>query len=211
MRQATVLTFVLLASGSLVAACGGGAATVTSTKPLQTPVAAQATSTETVGSATAVATATGSVTTPASPGSQTGHGGTVAPRTASAPAYVHEPSPTGELGSAVAEVQAAGYTPDDDAEYHSSQTLRVLVGTHAISSKTSNQRAFFFIGSRYVGTDAREPSGHVSVVSQGETEVTLAYTLYRDGTPSGSADVTFRLDNGFLIAVQQIPPVSSRL
>jgi hypothetical protein len=84
------------------------------------------------------------------------------------------------------------------------------VGTHPTSATASNQRAFFFIGSRYIGTDAREPSAKVSVVKQGETEVTLAYTLYRGGSPTGTADVTFQLDNGFLVPAEMIPPASER-
>ena len=52
------------------------------------------------------------------------------------------------------------------------------------------------------------------VVSQGDTEVTLAYPLYRGGDPlscpsGGQATVRFQLNNGKLVALGQIPPVNS--
>ncbi len=76
------------------------------------------------------------------------------------------------------------------------------------------QQAFFFVDGRYIGTDAKEPSASVKVVSQSDTEVTLAYPLYRHSDPlccpgGGQATVHFVLDNGRLQALDPIPPASS--
>jgi hypothetical protein len=111
-------------------------------------------------------------------------------------------------------VRERGYTPNDTAEYHSDQTLRVLVGTRTGSGDGYGQQAFFFVDGRYLGTDAKEPSAKVRVVGQGDTEVTLAYPLYRRGDPlsspsGGEARVTFQLNNGKLVPLGKIPPASS--
>ena len=66
----------------------------------------------------------------------------------------------------------------------------------------------------YIGTDAKVPSATVSVVSQGETEVTLAYALYRSGDPlqpgGGQANVTFQLNNGKLRPARPDPAGAAR-
>ncbi len=70
------------------------------------------------------------------------------------------------------------------------------MGTRTGSGDGYGQQAFFFVGGRYLGTDAKEPSATVKVVSQSDTEVTLAYPLYRKGDPlccpgGGQASVRF--------------------
>ena len=111
-------------------------------------------------------------------------------------------------------LKARGYTPAETSQYHPSQTLRVLVGTRAGSSDGYDQQAFFFVGGRYIGTDTKEPSASVKVLSQSDTEVTLGYPLYRSGDPlaspsGGQATVHFQLNNGKLVALNPIPPASS--
>jgi hypothetical protein len=111
-------------------------------------------------------------------------------------------------------VRSLGYTPVDASNYHPSQTLRVLVGRLAGNAEIRPQRAFFFVDGRYIGNDAKEASGMLSVASQGDTEVTLAYSLYRPGDSlccpgAGQAHVRFQLNNGKLVALDSIPPVSS--
>jgi hypothetical protein len=89
--------------------------------------------------------------------------------------------------------------------------LRVLIGTRTGSSAGNGQQAFFFIGGRYIGTDSKQPSAQIHVVSQGETEVTLAYTLSSSGgAGTEQADVRFQLDNGQLTPLDPIPPASKR-
>jgi hypothetical protein len=93
--------------------------------------------------------------------------------------------------------------------------LRVLVGTRTGSADGYGQQAFFFVDGRYLGTDTKEASATVKVVSQGDTEVTVSYPLYRKGDPlsspsGGEARVTFQLNNGKLTPLGTIPPASSR-
>jgi len=107
-----------------------------------------------------------------------------------------------------------GFTPQDTSEYHPSQTLRVLIGTRTGSADGHGQQAFFFVNGRYIGTDSSQPSATLRVVSQADTEVTLAYPLYRKGDPGccpsgGQTTVRFQLNNGKLAPLQTIPPATS--
>ncbi len=111
-------------------------------------------------------------------------------------------------------MRAHGYTPNDTSDYHSDQTLRVLVGTRTGSADGYGQQAFFFVDGRYIGTDTKDPSATVKVVSQTDTEVTLGYPLYRKSDPlsspsGGEAHVTFQLNNGKLVPLGKIPPADS--
>jgi hypothetical protein len=212
---ATPTAILLAASGALLAGCGAGTRVVTSTKP-PAPLTSAATSSaaDSGGAVTSAASASGQAGAD-SGGTPAGTPAQVETRTQSAPAYVHEESAAGELGKAVATVKAQGYTPYSTSEYHPNQTLRVLVGTRSGSGDGYDQHAFFFVGGRYLGTDTSAPSAAVHVISQGDTEVTLAYAIYRAGNPlccpaGGEAHVTFQLNNGTLAPVQAIPPTSER-
>jgi hypothetical protein len=139
-------------------------------------------------------------------------------RTAPEPAFTETSSSSASssegLTAALATMRAQGYTTSNTSVYHPNQTLRVLIGTRSGSTDGYGQQAFFFVNGRYIGTDSKVPSATVSVVSQGETEVTLAYPLYRSGDPLGSpsggqAKVTFQLNNGKLVPLGPIPPASS--
>jgi hypothetical protein len=168
---------------------------------------------------TGTTTATTPTSTATAPAQTTTAGGAAAPsatRTASEPAIAQPQahSETEGLGEAVATLEARGYTPNETSQYHSNQTLRVLVGTRTGSSDGYDQQAFFFVNGRYIGTDAKEPSATVRVVSQSDTEVTLAYPLYRPGDPlanpsGGQATVRFQLDDGKLTPLDPIPPANS--
>ena len=193
-----------------IAGCGGATKTVSvSSAPAPTP-----TSATTSGAAT---TSTGAgATTTAPTTSTTASTSASNTRTESAPAFTH---PTGAAGAtaaaAAAAVRAHGYTPNDTSQYHPGQTLGVLVGTHTGSGDGYGQQAFFFVDGRYIGTDSSQPSATLRVVGQSDTQVTLAYPLYRPHDalccPSGGeARVTFALDNGRLTPQQPIPPSSSQ-
>jgi hypothetical protein len=135
-------------------------------------------------------------------------------RTATAPAFTKETSGGESLNQAVAVVKAHGYTPDDTASFHPNQTLQVLVATRTGSADGYAQQAFFFVDGRYLGTDTSTPSAGIKLVSQGDTEATLAYRLYRPGDPlccarGGEATVRFQLNNGRLIPLDPIPPANS--
>ncbi|HMD56403.1 MAG TPA: LppP/LprE family lipoprotein [Solirubrobacteraceae bacterium] len=199
-----------LASTALLAACGSQTDTVSATNTV--PAAQAATATQT---STAATTPASTAATPATRSS--GSGGTPAEttRTASEPAFTEHESHSEGAAGAAAVVRAHGYTPSDTSEYHSNQTLRVLIGTRTGSGDGYGQQAFFFVDGRYIGTDTKEPSASVKVVSQGDTEVTLAYPLYRSNDPlccpgGGQATVHFQLNNGRLSPLEAIPPASSK-
>ncbi len=212
------------AGGALLGGCGGATRTVTvSGAGAPTPSAggqsAARTSTTATTTSTAGAPAGQSSTgggTPATPGATAQATSTT--RTAPAPAFTKTETQSAEANAnaqaeaAAVTVTAHGYTPTDITEYHPSQTLRVLIGTR--TGSTYAQRAFFFLDNHYLGTDAGQPSASIHVVSQSDTEVTLAYALYRAHDslccPSGGqAVVHFQLNDGQLVPLGQIPPVSS--
>lgn len=205
----------LAACGAVLGGCGSsqtktvsvaGAPTVTSNS---TPTSTAAQSTPT--------TTTAPTTTTTTTGPTGTAGGTAAPgptHTAPEPEFTQQESHAEGASEAAAVVKARGYTPAEASQYHPNQTLRVLVGTRAGSSEGYDQQAFFFVGGRYIGTDTKEPSASVKVLSQSDTEVTLGYPLYRSGDPlaspsGGQATVHFQLNNGKLVALNPIPPASS--
>jgi len=191
----------------LLAGCGGSTKTVSISSA---PPAPTTSSTASTPAATTQATTTPATTTTTAPGS------TSTTRTAPEPSFAEEGEGGAEEGSlqaAVATVKAHGYTPVDTSEYHSGQTLRVLVATRTGSGDGYGQQAFFFLDGHYLGTDTKEPSAKLKVVSQGDTEVAIAYPLYRRNDPlccpgGGQRVVHFALDNGKLQALDPIPPAS---
>ncbi len=204
-------------SGALLGGCGGGTKTVS--------VSEAASPTTTAGSATTASTPTHATTTTTTPAPATG-GGQAArqsgstTRTAPAPAFTETGTQSGAAASgaqataAAAVVTAHGYTPTDVSDYHPTQTLGVLVGARTGSADGYAQRAFFFLDGHYLGTDSSQASASVHVVSQSDTEVALAYALYRAHDPlccpsGGQAVVHFQLNNGTLVPLQPLPPVSS--
>lgn len=209
---------ILWASGvTLLGGCGSSTKTVSVTTPAISPTTAavQPTTAATTPSPSA------SVPTSTTPAPTSTSGGAPAP--ASAPTTTHtapEPEFTQQeagsegVGAAAAIVRAKGYTPNNTADYHADQTLRVLIGTRNRSAGAYDEQAFFFVNGRYIGTDAAQPSATLSIVSQSDTEITLAYPRYRTSDPvccpsGGEARVRFQLNNGKLQALDPIPPASS--
>lgn len=203
------LTAALLALALLCAtlsACGSGTTTVTvrGAAP-DTSSTSTHTSTTSTTAAAPPATTTQSTASSATAPSET--------HTAPEPAFA-EGQDKGTPETAAAEVlKAHGYVPVDASQYQPKQTLAVLIGRRSESS-TYGEQAFFFLDGRYIGTDTKEASASVQLVSQSETEVTLAYPLYRPSDPlnapsGGSAVVHFQLDDGKLQAAGQIPPARS--
>jgi len=204
-RTAVALAAAASAS-ALAAGCGSNTKTVSvGEAPPQTPASTAARSTSSSGTA------------PAAPAPAQGTGGSSAPtktRTAPEPAFAQPQAGAEGVQAAAAVVRSHGFTPQGTADYHPGQTLRVLLGTRTGSGDGYGQQAFFFVNGRYIGTDTRDPSAKLRVVSQGDTEVTLAYPLYRARDPlccpsGGQARVTFQLNNGKLAPLDPIPPVSS--
>jgi hypothetical protein len=195
---------VLLASAAaLLAACGGSTKTVTVSSAPLTPTSSTATP-STTQSTQSTPTQTSSTSTT----------NTSSTRSAPEPAFTQGEAKAEGTSGAAAVVRAHGYTPNDTSQYHSDQTLRVLVGTRTGSADGYAQQAFFFVSGHYLGTDTKLPSATIKVIGQADTEVTLGYALYRKGdalvNPSGGeAHVTFQLNNGKLVALQKIPPAAS--
>jgi hypothetical protein len=190
---------------ALLAACGSSTKTVTKAgaPPLTQPTTtATAPSTAKTTSTATTPTQTTSTQTPTTT------------RAAPEPAFTQHESKAEGVGAATSVVRERGFTPNDPSQYHSDQALRVLVGTRTGSGDGYGQQAFFFVNGRYIGTDAKEPSATLKVLSQGDTEVTLGYPLYRKGDPlsspsGGEAHVTFQLNNGKLVPAGTIPSASS--
>jgi hypothetical protein len=203
-RRRILLTGV---AASLIAlsGCGSGGTKTVSVSGAGTS-GATAQSTTTTGTTKSSPKTSTSTTTP---------GGAEATRTSAAPAFTKEAASAEGLSGALAVVKAHGFTANDTSDYHQGQTLRVLVATRTGSGDGYAQQAFFFVGGRYIGTDTSQPSASVKVVGQGDTEVTLAYPLYRPHDPlccpgAGRATVRFQLNNGRLVPLGNIPPASSQ-
>ncbi len=195
---------LLASAAALLAACGGGTKTVTVSSAPLTPTSSTATP----------STTQSTQTTPTQTSSTSTSTGTTTTRSAPEPAFTQSEAKAEGTSGAAAIVRARGYTPNETSQYHSDQTLRVLVGTRTGSADGYAQQAFFFVSGHYLGTDTKLPSATVKVISQADTEVTLGYALYREGdalvNPSGGeAHVTFQLNNGKLVALQKIPPAAS--
>lgn len=190
-----------------LAGCGSGA---TKTVSVSGAIASgTATKSTTAQSTMPSPSSSKTTTTPA-----TTAGGVEASRTTTAPAFTKEAANGGGLEGAIAVVKAHGFTANAMSDYHPDQTLRVLTATRTGSGDGYSQEAFFFVGNRYIGTDTSQPSASVKVVSQGDTEVTLAYPLYRPHDPlccpgAGQATVRFQLNNGRLVPLGTIPPAGS--
>jgi LppP/LprE lipoprotein len=200
------------AAGTLaLSGCGSGATktvSVSSAAPSGTTTQRTATARTTPSPPT--------TTTPKSAGSSITGGGSGEPtRTNTAPAFTKQTTGAEGLGAALAAVKAHGFTAGDTSNYHPQQTLRVLVGTRTGSGDGYGQQAFFFLDGRYLGTDTSQPSASVKVVGQSDTEVTLAYPLYKPHDPlccasAGQATVHFQLNNGRLVPLNPIPPANSQ-
>jgi hypothetical protein len=202
-----------LGGGALLGGCGSATKTV-SVAETTTPSQPATTSTHSATTTTTARTTTTTSTTPPPTSTAGGTAGPTSTRSAPEPAFTESTSHAEGLGEAVALLAARGYAPRNTSDYHSGQTLRVLIGSRAGSTDGYGQQAFFFVDGHYIGTDAKEPSATVKVVSQSDTEVVLSYPLYRKSDPlsspsGGSATVRFQLNNGKLTPLDTIPPASS--
>ena len=212
-RKLTATLTALLLGCSAGAILGGCGSSETKTVTVASSPA------ETQSTQTQATTATTPPTTTATTTTSTTNtaGGTAAPtntRTQTAPAFMHEETKSEGLSQAESVLQSRGYTASETSQYHPNQALRVLIGTKSGSGDGYGQQAFFFINGRYIGTDTKEPSATVKVLSQNDTEVTLAYPLYRPGDPlaspsGGQATVHFQLNDGKLTPLGTIPPANS--
>ena len=215
MRRRHLGALAALATGGLLGGLLGGCGSQTKTVSVAEGPPPSATSATSSNASTSASTATATTTTTPAPTSTAG--GAAAPsatRTAPEPAFAQQEAHGEGASAAAALVRARGYTPNETSQYHPDQTLRVLVGTRTGSGDGYGQQAFFFLGGHYIGTDTKEPSATIKLVSQNDTEVTLAYPLYRKNDPlanpsGGQAIVHFQLNNGKLTPLGTIPPANS--
>jgi hypothetical protein len=221
MRRGLLLVVTLVwgsAGGALLGGCGGSGTKTVSVSDSAPPASTSTGTNTAAGQPQANTTSTG--TTPKSPISTTPESpSSSSTRTSPEPAFAqhaggNSESPSQSTNAAAAVVRAHGYTPNATSDFHPSQTLGVMVATKTGSGDGYDQQAFFFVNGKYIGTDTAQPSASVKIVSQSETEVTLAYPLYRAHDPlccpgGGQAAVHFQLNDGKLTPVGQIPPASS--
>ncbi|HTA97681.1 MAG TPA: LppP/LprE family lipoprotein [Solirubrobacteraceae bacterium] len=204
---------LLPAMAAIVLAAGGCGSSGTKTVSVSSALPSEGATRRTSTTGTTKSSPT-TTTPPSTTTSTNGTGGVETTRTGSAPAFTKESTGGEGIGAAVALVKAHGYTAGETSTYRPEQTLRVLVGTRTGSSNGYGQQAFFFVDGRYIGTDTSEPSASVKVVGQSDTEVTLAYPVYKAGDPlgkpSGEKTVRFQLNNGHLAALGPIPSASQR-
>jgi hypothetical protein len=205
MMQISRSSLALVAGITLVlAGCGSGTKTVT--VAAAPPASSSTTSSSTASTPKAPPTTTATTTQTTSTAATT--------RTAPEPAFTEQETHAEGASAAAAVLRANGFTAANLSEYHANQTLRVLVGTRTGSDDGHGQRAFFFLDGRYLGTDTKEPSAALKVLAQSDTEVSIAYPLYRHADPlccpsGGQAIVHFQLNNGRLTPVGKIPPAES--
>jgi len=166
----------------------------------------------TTAAVTAPRTVTRTVTSQASPPPTTSAGTTTGAATTAAP----PPDPNAPLTLRAAEqtLAARGFAALTERDFRPGQPLKVLVGVRRGSADARTQQAFFFVGDRFIGTDTADPSAGISVVDQGDDEVTLAYELYKPPDamccPSGGmAQVAYRWTGARLQPQGAIPPSAS--
>lgn len=136
------------------------------------------------------------------------------PRTETQPTV--EQSQDGNVADAVARVESEGFDVEDTASYDPNYALRVLIGIRQGSATGFAQRAFFFVGDDYIGTDTSADSAHIEYAGQDDETVSLTYDLYRPDDPNccptaGKATVTYQLnqDRQSLTPLDPIPSDSA--
>jgi hypothetical protein len=210
-RLVSVLA-IAVGSAVLPIGCGSGTKTISESSGTSAPYGSSESTSTGERSETSTASRTNTSTT--NTGVSTTTTTATVTRTQGAPAFTQQTSSSAANTAAVEVLKAHGYTPADVSQYRTNQALRVLIGTRTGSADGHGQQAFFFLDGHYLGTDASQPSATVRLVSQSDTEVTLAYALYQPHDalccPSGGeTKVSFQLNNGMLTPLQPIPPASS--
>ena len=112
--------------------------------------------------------------------------------------------------AAVTTLRDQGYRPVTLKDYEPDHVLRVLIG-----KGEGGQRAFFFVGGKYLGNDAADDSADLRVARAGNRSIALSYRIFEEGDkpccPSGGkVRVLFRWDGEQLAPQTSIPPSASR-
>jgi len=123
--------------------------------------------------------------------------------------------PRSPQSRAVAVLRRKGYRPLALSDYRADHRLRVLIGAPQ-GDTPRGRRAFFFVGKRYIGTDASSPSLRLRPGRQLDREITLVYTIFEPGDtgccPTGGVTrVPFRWTGKELRPREAIPSADRRL
>lgn len=115
-----------------------------------------------------------------------------------------------DLSSKIEQVKKQGYTPYDTTTYDPNSPLNVLIGVATGSADGYNQKAFFFYGDQYLGTDTTDPSITIALAGRDDKTITLRYTLYNSSdslaNPTGGfATVRYQWDGSKLTPLDPIP------
>ena len=115
--------------------------------------------------------------------------------------------------AAVKAMRGQGFTTTKVSDYDPKATLRVLIG-RPVGDAAGGYQAFFFTKTGLVGRDAHQPSTQLKVTKKAKNAITLTYGIYQSGdqpgSPSGSRNVKFVLENGVLTPQDAIPLQGSR-
>jgi len=114
--------------------------------------------------------------------------------------------------AAVTTLSEQGFEPVRLADWKAASVLRVLVGR----DEAGEERAFFFVGRRFVGNDDVAASASIKVSAAKERTVTLSYRLFaaedEECCPKGeTVKVSFRWRDGSLAPAGELPAADERL
>ena len=111
--------------------------------------------------------------------------------------------------AAVSQLRTQGYVATRPKDYDPRHQLRVLVGYRS-GDPLGPRRAFFFVGTRFIGNDVYDGSSRVKVVASGRRWVTLGYGVFAPGAksccPASTTKVRFTW-NGSSVAPQSTIPL----
>jgi hypothetical protein len=110
--------------------------------------------------------------------------------------------------AAVELLRNQGYLPTREADYNPRHELRVLVA-YRNGDPLGPRRAFFFIGTRFIGHDSSGGSTKLAVAKSGKRWVTLRYGVFAPGAevccPSSTSKVRFNWTGTALTPAGAIP------
>jgi LppP/LprE lipoprotein len=110
--------------------------------------------------------------------------------------------------AAVSQLRTLGYVATRPKDYDPRHQLRVLVGYRS-GDPLGPRRAFFFVGTRFVGNDVYDGSSRVKLAASGRRWVTLAYGVFAPGAksccPASTTKVRFTWSGSTLAPQGTIP------